>query len=97
VELCQKAAPRIRTPQQVKTKPHTKDDNAKNEEQTKDAFKLNPELTAQTQPYQLTYIDDTVTVLPLTVQNQHFIGPMSDGIDHTMQKTPNHHITNGST
>jgi hypothetical protein len=68
--------------QQIKKSQPTKDDNAKNEEQTNDAFKLSSKRTAQTQPHQLTYIDDIVTVLPLTVRNQHFIRPLTELTTH---------------
>jgi hypothetical protein len=48
----------------------------------KDALESNSRPTTPTQPYQLIYIDDTVTVLPLTVQNQHFIGPLTELMTH---------------
>ena len=52
-----------------------------------DELESNPKPTAPTQPYQFIYIDDTVTVLPLTVQSQNFIRTI-DRTDDTQMKLP---------
>ena len=76
--------------QQIEKSQHTTDDNTNNQEQKKEILDTKP--TTSTQPYQLIYIDDTVTVLPLTVQNQHFIGPLTELMTHTAEssKSPHH-------
>ena len=64
--------------QQIDNTRHTPEDNANNQGQDIDELKSNPRPTTPTQPYQLIYIDDTVTMLPLTLLNQNFIGPLTE-------------------
>ena len=64
--------------QQIDNSQHTPEDNANNQGQAIDHPTSNPRPTTPTQPYQLIYIDDTVTMLPLTLLNQNFIGPLTE-------------------
>ena len=71
-----KSTQKIGKLQQIKKPKHPKYEDWNNQEQKEETLDTNP--TTSTEPYQLRYIDDTVTVLPLTVQNQPIIGPMTE-------------------